>query len=172
MGKDPSRTFKWSPFLSRHHMSRQQELSKCHPADTLIEIQQNDRNNEDKVPTCEHLRPFKIWRAINDLGVRSRVGGAVHFHPSIGLISSEAPNLLPPDQRNTAGFISKNMNIMGHCSKSLFCQQTGNAEIGPTHQDVRVTSFPLALLLQVRGSIVFKITFCILFSGIRHPLVQ
>lgn len=139
-GKRPFQNLQMEPlsFLSRHRMSRQQELSKCHPADTLIEIQQNDRNNEDKVPTCKHLRPFTIWRAINDLGVRSRVGGAVHFHPSIGSISSEAPNLLPPDQRNTAGFILKNMNMMGHCSKWLFCQQTAN---------VRAISFPLTLLL-------------------------
>lgn len=36
-------------FPSRHHMLRQQELSKCHPLDTLFKMQQNDKNKEDNV---------------------------------------------------------------------------------------------------------------------------
>lgn len=67
-GQRPFQNLQMEPlsFPSRHHMPRQQELSKCHPPDTLFEMQQNDRNNEDDVPMCEHLRPFKIWRTIKD----------------------------------------------------------------------------------------------------------
>lgn len=67
-GQRPFQNLQMEPlsFPSRHHMPRQQELSKCHLPDTLFEMQQNDRNNEDDVPMCEHLRPFKFWRTIKD----------------------------------------------------------------------------------------------------------
>lgn len=67
-GQRPFQNLQMEPlsFPSRHHMPRQQELSKCHPPDTLFEMQQNDRNNEDDVPMCEHLKAFKTWRTIKD----------------------------------------------------------------------------------------------------------
>lgn len=47
-------------------MLRQQELSKCHPLDTLLEMQRNDKNKEEDVPIHRHLRPLEIWRTIKD----------------------------------------------------------------------------------------------------------
>ena len=48
-------------------MPRQQELSKCHPLDTLLGTQRrNDENKEEDVPIGEHLRPFRICGTIKD----------------------------------------------------------------------------------------------------------
>ncbi|KAG8008222.1 hypothetical protein GBF38_019297 [Nibea albiflora] len=81
-GQRPFQNLQMEPLSipSRHHMPRQQELSKCHPLDTLFEMQQNDKNKEEDVPIREHLRPFKIWRTIKDsweCGVKWKEVGSV-----------------------------------------------------------------------------------------------
>ena len=111
-GQRPLQNLQMEPlsFPSRHHMLRQQELSKCHPLDT--QMQQNDKNKEEDAPICEHLRPFKnLENNKRLLGARSWVGGGGVCTPcpSLLLMSSEAPMLLLPDQTNAAGFISKHI---------------------------------------------------------------
>lgn len=60
-GQRPLQNLQMEPpsFPSRHHMLRQQELSKCHPLDTLFKMQQNDKNKEDNVAICERANPSK-----------------------------------------------------------------------------------------------------------------
>lgn len=91
-------------------MPRQQELSKCHPLDTLFEMQQNDKNKEEgranprASEALQNLENNKrllgVWREVEG-------GGVCTSRPSLRLMSSGAPMLLLPDQTNAAGFISK-----------------------------------------------------------------
>lgn len=107
-------------FPNRRHMPKQQELSKCHPPDTVWNAA-NYSNNEDNVPICEHLRLLKMWSTINDPGEwESKVKKvwSVLLVSSLLSVSSEAPMLLLPDQTNTAGFFSK------HIKKAGFVEQT------------------------------------------------
>ncbi len=113
-GQRPLQNLQMEPlsFPSRHHMPRQQELSKCHPLDTLFEMQRNDKNKEEDVPIRQHLRPSKIWRTIKDswgCGAEWKEVGVHTPCPRLRLMSSEAPMLLLPDQTNAAGFISKHI---------------------------------------------------------------
>lgn len=51
-------------------MLKQQELSYSSLPDTLFEMHQHDRDNEDDVPICEHLRPFKTIKYPGEFGIR------------------------------------------------------------------------------------------------------